>query len=262
MLLRSIKNNIKKILPRSIYEIFISIKYFKQPKIANYKYYVSHVEGKDGIEIGGPSMLFKTNLPIYQAIKNLDGVNFTGSTVWEGNIKAGHTYKYIRNKRGRQFISDGTVLSQNKNNSYDFVLSSNCLEHIANPLKALLEWRRILRDQGVLILVLPNKKNNFDHKRSTTSFSHLIEDLNKNTTEHDLTHLDEILSFHDLSMDAPAGDIDNFKDRSLNNFTNRTLHHHVFDINLMRDMFDFLQMKVVQESVTDNDLLMMAVKVT
>ena len=255
----SVKHKIKSILPRSIYESLITLKYSRLPKIPNFEIYVSHAEKKDGIEIGGPSMLFKTTLPLYQKIRSLDGVNFASSTVWEGNIKSGLTYNFIGNRRGTQFISDGTDLSQIQDSHYDFVLSSNCLEHIANPLKALSEWKRILRDDGALILVLPNKKRNFDHNRSTTSFGHILDDLNNNTSEDDLTHLDEILKLHDLSMDPPAGGFDNFKTRSLDNFNNRTLHHHVFDLDLMRAMFNFLQMTIVQENETEKDFLMLAI---
>jgi len=262
MISNSTKLKIKRFIPHSIYDAFITFKYYRLPKIPNKEVFTLQVENKHGIEIGGPSLLFKTTLPLYQNIRGLDGVNFTNSTVWEGNIKSGLTFNFIGNRKGMQFLSDGTKLSLIHDASYDFVLSSNCLEHIANPLKALSEWKRILRDGGALILVLPNKISNFDHNRSTTSFEHILEDFNKNTSENDLTHLDEILRFHDLSMDPPAGTLDNFKIRSLDNFNNRTLHHHVFDLDLMRAMFNFLQMTIVQENETDNDFLMLAVKRT
>lgn len=248
------------LLPRTIHDALIEYRLSRLPIISDYETYASYVNAKNGIEIGGPSVLFKTTLPIYQIINSLDGVNFSNSTVWEGNIKAGLNFNFFDRKSGSQFISDGTDLSQIPNNNYEFLLSSNCLEHIANPIKALLEWKRILKEDGALLLILPNKESNFDHKRSITTFEHLLSDFNNNTYEYDLTHLDEILELHDLSMDPPAGSFDEFKKRSLDNFNNRTLHHHVFDINLMRNMFDFLGMKVVQENTTDKDLLMLAVK--
>jgi hypothetical protein len=43
--------------------------------------------------------------------------------------------------------------------------------------------------------------------------------------------LPEILEKHDLMRDVAAGSIQNFQERSLNNFSNRCLHHHVFDEN-------------------------------
>ena len=41
---------------------------------------------KTGLEIGGPSSFFKEYMPIYDKVKNLDGVNFATSTVWTGAI--------------------------------------------------------------------------------------------------------------------------------------------------------------------------------
>ena len=156
-------------------------------------------------------------------------------------------------KKGWQFIADGTSLPEIASESYEFVLSSNCLEHIANPLKALEEWKRILKRDGALVIVLPNKESNFDRRRSVTPFEHLLEDYNKNTTERDLTHLDEILKLHDLQLDPPAGDIENFKRRSLDNFKNRTLHHHVFDLDVMSAMIEQLDLRCVQKTATKSD---------
>jgi hypothetical protein len=56
----------------------------------------------------------------------------------------------------------------------------------------------------------------------------MLEDYECDTQEDDLTHLPEILQLHDLSMDPPAGTAEEFRQRSLNNFENRCLHHHVF----------------------------------
>jgi SAM-dependent methyltransferase len=40
---------------------------------------------------------------------------------------------------------------------YDFCFASHVLEHIANPLKALQGWIRIVKPGGHIILVLPEK---------------------------------------------------------------------------------------------------------
>lgn len=260
MIQRYFKKMVRGLLPRTIHDALIEYRLSRLPIIPDYESYAKYVQAKNGIEIGGPSVLFKTTLPIYQIINSLDGVNFSHSTVWEGSIKAGLNFNFFKGKSGSQFISDGTDLSQIPSNSYDFLLSSNCLEHIANPIKALHEWKRILKKDGALLLILPNKESNFDRKRSVTTFEHILNDFNNNTSEYDLTHLDEILELHDLSMDPPAGSFDKFKSRSLDNFNNRTLHHHVFDINLMRNMFNFLKMEIIQENTTDKDLLMLAIK--
>lgn len=137
---------------------------------------------KSGLEIGGPSELFRNGgfVPLYEIVKELDGCNFSNTTIWEGNLENGEDYNYYKNKKGTQYISEATDLSLIPNSKYDFIISSNCLEHIANPLKAIEEWIRVLKKEGLLFLVLPNKEYCFDHKRSVTEFSHLLKDYQNN----------------------------------------------------------------------------------
>jgi len=202
---------------------------------------------KSGLEVGGPSGIFRNNgfVPIYKILHKLDGCNFSNTTIWEGQLKNGENYNYYKNKKGVQYISEAADLSLIPNSKYDFILSSNCLEHVANPLKAIEEWIRVLKKGGLLFLVLPNKEYCFDHNRSVTDFSHLLSDYQNNTSEHDLTHLDEILELHDLNMDKIAGSLEQFKERSLKNFENRALHQHIFDIDVLKDIFNYFKLEVL-----------------
>jgi ubiquinone/menaquinone biosynthesis C-methylase UbiE len=122
---------------------------------------------------------------------------------------------------------------------YDFLLSSHMLEHSANPIKALQEWRRVLKPRGSLIFLLPNKRWTFDHRRPVTTLEHILSDFNANMGEDDLTHLPEILRLHDLARDKAAGTYEMFRARSERNFENRCLHHHVFDMSLVRQMLEY-----------------------
>lgn len=257
MLGNSLRQKIKKKLPQPIKSLLLSIKY-RGMTLPGYKIYQSYLKDKRGLEVGGPSTIFETILPVYQVVDSLDGVNFASNTVWEGAISAGGTYGYHGRKKGTQYIADATNLSGIESSTYDFVLSSNCLEHVSNPIKAVKEWKRVLRPGGVFVLILPKKESNFDHKRPITKFEHLLDDYNCNRTEDDLTHLEEILAMHDLSIDPPAGDFEKFKKRSLDNFNNRTLHHHVFDTDLMRKVLDYCGFDVLNTEVTKTDLFCLA----
>lgn len=201
-----------------------------------------------GLEIGGPSPMFRDSgfIPLYKAIKSLDGCNFANNTIWEGDIEGGQTYTYYEGKTGTQFISEASELSEISDGAYDFVISSNCLEHVANPLKAIEEWIRVVKKDGLLLVALPNKAHNFDHKRSITEFSHLLSDFKNGTKEDDLTHLDEILELHDLKMDKPAGNQEQFRTRSLKNPENRALHHHVFDVDLLKEIFAYFNLEIMR----------------
>lgn len=224
-------------------------------KIPSLKSWVSLVKDKSGLEIGGPSGIFSANnyLPIYPYVGSLDGVNFSNKTIWEGEIEEGNYYLYDQ-KKGFQFIAEGSNLKGIKDNTYDFVLSCNNLEHIANPIKSLLEWKRVIKTGGCIILILPRRESNFDHARPITTFQHLKRDFENNINEDDLTHLDEILKLHDLKRDVHAGSFDDFKKRSLNNLETRSLHHHVFDLELLLEIANFIEMKPLLKysNITDH----------
>lgn len=99
---------------------------------------------------------------------------------------------------------EGTAL-EIEDGSYDCVIASHCLEHIANPIKALREWRRVLRSNELLLLILPHRDHTFDWRRPATTIEHMKSDYEDDVSESDMTHLDEVLSLHDLSRDPGAG---------------------------------------------------------
>lgn len=220
--------------------------------------------GKAGIEIGGPSQVFARNgiFPVYPIVGHLDNCNFGDTTVWEGEIKQGQTFQFDRNKPiGRQYIAEATAMEFIASNSYDFVLSSHVLEHTANPILALSEWIRVLKKQGTLVLLLPHKEKTFDHRRPVTTMGHLIADYKAKTTEGDLTHMPEILVLHDLERDPEAGDMAAFQARSMLNFENRCLHHHVFDTALAVSLVEYMGMQIqAAEEILPFHILVVAQK--
>ena len=191
-----------------------------------------------GIEIGGPSPIFSWGglIPIYPLARRIDNVNFARKTIWEDTTKEGDSFHFHSRKApGRQFVAEGADLRVIASGKYDFVLSSHMLEHTANPLRALAEWRRLLKPGGALVLVMPARDATFDHRRPITTLSHLVQDCEMNRGEDDLTHLAEILQLHDLSRDPEVTDAGMFRERAERNAEVRSLHHHVFDTCLVAD---------------------------
>jgi SAM-dependent methyltransferase len=209
--------------------------------------YKNQFAGKSGIEIGGPSQAFSRRgiFPVYPMVGNLDNCNFCATTVWEKSIQQGETFLFDSGKpAGHQYLAEATALVELPSGAYDFVLSSHMLEHTANPILALSECKRLLADYGTLVLLLPDKRSTFDHRRPVTTLAHLIADFNAGTTEDDLTHLPEIMALHDLKRDFEAGGMEAFKSRSLRNAENRCLHHHVFDVRLAYELVEYIGLKV------------------
>jgi SAM-dependent methyltransferase len=204
------------------------------------------VEGKKGLEIGGPSGAFQRGLgplPIYPRVGSLDNCDFSRNTTWKDHED---DFRFSPDKEpGRSIFCDASNLSCIGDDTYDFVLSSHNLEHFANPVKALYEWKRVIRPGGGLIVLLPDYRQTFDHRRLPTPVDHMLEDWHNRTGEDDLFHLPEILEKHDLGRDPLAGSLDRFTARSLDNFNNRCLHHHVFDEKNSRDLLSLSGFEVL-----------------
>jgi hypothetical protein len=216
-------------------------------RVRNLQAYRSALAGQAGLEVGGPSPFFgdRGQLPVYDVVARLDNCNFATATVWE-SVTEGETFRFHPDKpAGRQLVAEATDLSALPAASYDFVLSSNALEHVANPIRALEEWLRVTGEDGHLVLVLPHRATTFDHLRPVTPLDHLVADYEQDTGEDDLTHLDEILALHDLRLDPPAGDAAAFRERSLDNVHNRCLHHHVFDTASVVDLLDHVGVQIL-----------------
>jgi len=247
-----IKTLLKLVIPTTIRPYFHHIfNFFYGLKVDDRESYIDLVKDKCGLEVGGPSPVFKYLIPIYDSVNTLSFANFSNETVWEGNLT--QDVNYHKNKLGKQFICEATDLSQFNDNHFDFIISSNCLEHVANPLKAIFEWKRV--GSGNIILILPSKENNFDHRRSVTKFDHILEDFNNDIDEYDLQALDEILELHDLNRDKEAGSFEEFKKRSLNNYENRCLHHHVFDPFLVKQIAAFSGLEVIAQDVSPGNYI-------
>jgi SAM-dependent methyltransferase len=102
---------------------------------------------KRGLEIGGPSKIFLPGgaLPVIEVAKEVDNVNYMDTTIW-GRSSSPFYRKTI--------ICEATNLSQIKDEEYDFLITSHTIEHLANPLKALYEWKRVLKRKGIMLIEL------------------------------------------------------------------------------------------------------------
>lgn len=55
-------------------------------------------------------------------------------------------------------VSTAYDLSMLPNESFDFVINSHLMEHLIDPLGALLEWKRFLKPSGILLMIVPDKR--------------------------------------------------------------------------------------------------------
>jgi SAM-dependent methyltransferase len=206
-----------------------------------------YVTNRIGLEIGGPSPIFGEGrlIPVYDRCRRIDNCNFSSQTIW-GSIGGNDGFGL---RLGKQIVAEACNLAGIADGTYDFLLASHVLEHTANPLRALQEWKRVLAPGGGILIVVPDKLHTFDHRRPFTSIEHIQADYRASVSEDDLTHLEEILALHDLSLDPAAGSPEDFRKRCMENLQIRGMHHHVFSPETVADMFGALGMRIVNLTV-------------
>lgn len=126
--------------------------------------------------------------------------------------------------------------------SQDFVIASHVLEHLANPIAMLVEIHRVLREDGLLILLLPDRHKTFDRERAPTPLSHLVDEFQRDVTEVDDAHILDFLigtrgplgDTREIEMFIPAEMADEFE---LNR--RRSVHAHVWDAEEFVKVLDF-----------------------
>jgi len=94
---------------------------------------------------------------------------------------------------------------------FDYIFSSHCLEHLTDPVKALLHWKSRLVDGGVLFLYLPHPdmeywlpQNNRKHLHQwhPDDMRKLVEDLgfvNVINSERDLCWSYSVVAFNKMT---------------------------------------------------------------
>jgi SAM-dependent methyltransferase len=212
-----------------------------RPRLQAYEECRALIEHRRGLEIGGPSAIFARGgaFPVYPLLDQLDNCDFAGDTIWHGRAAEGSPFQYDHDRPpGRVLIRDATSLDGIPDAAYDVVLSSHTLEHVANPLRALAEWKRVVGPEGPLVLVVPHVENTFDHRRPVTTLEHIEADFARSTTEDDTTHVEEFVELCDLSRVPDDLTREAFDARIRDQAANRTVHHHVFDTDLVVRLLD------------------------
>ncbi len=123
-----------------------------------------YLDGLNGIEIGAST-------------QNSFGLDKTGGSYTTVDFEADQGGKRQASKFkpvAVDIVAEGDDLPF-KSNTLDYVLSSHVIEHFFDPIKALTEWNRVIREGGYLFIIVPHKERTFDSKRALTSLDELIK---------------------------------------------------------------------------------------
>ena len=74
-------------------------------------------------------------------------------------------------------VEDGFHLASITDESQDFLIAHHVLEHSPNPVQMLLNWGRVLKKGGIMLISVPPLEISFDAGRELTSIEHLLEDF-------------------------------------------------------------------------------------
>ena len=86
-----------------------------------------------------------------------------------------------RGYRPPTYLDDAQELTKVPSATYDIVVASHVLEHIANPLRALHAWMRVIKPGGLVIFFLPNPCYNviMDRVRLAAPASHYVDEYRR-----------------------------------------------------------------------------------
>jgi SAM-dependent methyltransferase len=101
-------------------------------------------------------------------------------------------------------IDDGNRLERLADGSQNFVIANHLIEHSPDPLGAIANMLRVLREDGRLFLAIPDKRFSFDVDRPITTLEHLIRDHEEGPEWSRRQHYEEWVRFVDKKLGADA----------------------------------------------------------
>ena len=88
-------------------------------------------------------------------------------------------------------VDNGETLASLKDDSQDFVIANHFLEHTENPILCIENFVRVLKEDGILYLALPDKEKTFDRTRKDTPLKHLLKDYRSGGKRSRMAHYRE-----------------------------------------------------------------------
>lgn len=126
--------------------------------------------GMSGIEIGGGNNPLK--LPGSINVKYVDKHPVEKLL----KLMKDNNYFTRRDLAKVDIVDEAETLSSIAPGSQDFVIANHVLEHCRDPLLAVANMLRVLRDAGILFISVPDKRYTFDAPRPITTLEHLKAD--------------------------------------------------------------------------------------
>lgn len=73
--------------------------------------------------------------------------------------------------------------------TFDYIILAHVLEHIPDPIGYLQDLLKLLNDNGIILLVIPDMRRTFDQGREFTSIEHLLNDYCEKAAYPSVEHI-------------------------------------------------------------------------
>lgn len=110
------------------------------------------------------------------------------------------------------FLGDASNLLWFKDDTFDWLYSSHCLEDFEDTTSILKEWMRVIKPGGLMVLFLPDQQRylahcakhnslpNQAHKHEHFSFEYVMKCLD--SIPHRLIHMEDPVTYNPYSFSA------------------------------------------------------------
>lgn len=121
------------------------------------------LDGLHGLEIGASAQN-----PFGLKTQNVDFSDDYQTVYKQEELMSTGTYAKV------DIVASGDQLPV-PDNSQDFVISSHVIEHFYDPIKAVKEWLRVVKEEGYVYIIAPHKERTFDRLLPRTTLAELID---------------------------------------------------------------------------------------
>jgi len=142
---------------------------FPESKVAHF-----WLDGLKGLEIGAAA-----HNPFGLDTLNVDIHSVPPKEFWGDNVFLKEQLQLCGEVAKVDIVASGDKIPV-LDSTQDFVISSHVLEHFPDPIGALVEWYRVVRNGGYIFMIVPHKERTFDKDRERTTLIDLITRHNLN----------------------------------------------------------------------------------
>jgi len=151
------------------------------------------------------------------------------------------------------YLENGFEIRSIPEVSQDFVIANHVLEHADNPLKVLINWGRVIKPQGIMMITVPLAARSFDKGRPETTLEHFIDDYRLNEAgetikfrERNREHIAEWLRIPAPRVAKMRGEVVLNSDREsmarrveeMSEAENMDIHFHTFSISSFANLLE------------------------